>query len=494
MTSRRHTLILLAILTVALALRLIALNTREIQYDDAFSIFLSQRPFAEIIKGTAADTMPPLYYFILHVWMSAFGSELAVLRMLGVLFSMATLVIIFDLVRRMVGIEAGLWAAFLTAIAPVQIYHAQDIRMYALLEMSQVIYLWCFIGMLDILNTNRMRAGRWLGLILSGTASMYTHNLAVFGLMLPNIYLLFRRRWKDLGRLIAAQAVIFVLSLPWLLMIPGQIEKIQRAFWTPRPGLVEVIQAVTMLSAYLPLKGIWFGVAVVIAVQILAIITIETIRRLRESAVLQFLATVVLALPGMLFAISYFMRPVFIPRGFLISALAYYGLAGWIIARRERRWIGVILAVSLIAAAAVSLPGMYTYQEFPRSAFHQTAAYLQDIKTPDALILHDNKLSFFPTHYYAPDLPQEFLADEPGSDNDTYAYASQQAIGLIPAEDVSSAVADYDQVFFVVFQRAIDEYLAMGEENHPVLSWLENRYQLIGRRSFTDLIVYEFER
>ncbi len=494
MINRRHALVLLVIVTLALVLRVTALNTREIQYDDAFSTFLSQRSFPEIVKGTAADTMPPLYYFLLHAWMEVFGSELAALRSLSILLSIISLLVIFDLSRRMLGVEAGLWAALLTAIAPVQIYHAQDIRMYALLELSQSVYLWCFIGLSDISNNNQSKVGRWLGLILSGTASMYTHNLAVFGLVLPNFYLLLRRRWKNLGRLIAAQAVILVLSLPWLLMVPGQIDKIQRAFWTPRPGLVEIIQAVTMSSAYLPLKGFWLGAAVVFSVQILVIILIETVRCLRRSAEIQFMALVVLLLPGMLFAISYIMRPVFIPRGFLISALAYYSLAGWIIARRERRWIGGILAASFVAAAAVSLPTLYTFNEFPRSAFRETAAYLQSVERPGALILHDNKLSYFPTHYYAPDLAHKFLADEPGSDNDTYAYASQQAIGLIPAPDVSSAASGYDQVYFVVFQRAIDEYQAIGKGNHPVLDWLESRYRLIGNRSFSDLVVYEFKR
>jgi len=75
--KKRHLLIFAAILTLAVILRSIAITTREIQYDDTFTIFLSQQPLNDIISGTAADTMPPLFYFMLHYWMEIFGSGLA---------------------------------------------------------------------------------------------------------------------------------------------------------------------------------------------------------------------------------------------------------------------------------------------------------------------------------------------------------------------------------------------------------------------------------
>lgn len=56
------------ILAFGLALRLIGLESRPLFYDEAFSYFLSIQPFGKIVQGTAADTMPPLYYFLLHGW------------------------------------------------------------------------------------------------------------------------------------------------------------------------------------------------------------------------------------------------------------------------------------------------------------------------------------------------------------------------------------------------------------------------------------------
>jgi hypothetical protein len=57
-------------MTAGLILRLPGLETRPIWYDEAFSILLAARPFGQVVSGTAADTMPPLYYAMLGLWQS----------------------------------------------------------------------------------------------------------------------------------------------------------------------------------------------------------------------------------------------------------------------------------------------------------------------------------------------------------------------------------------------------------------------------------------
>ena len=81
-------------------------------------------------------------------------------------------------------------------------------------------------------------------------------------------------------------------------------------------------------------------------------------------------------------------------------------------------------------------------------------------------------------HYYAPGLHQRCLTDDPGAASDTDAHASRQAMGMYPEADIRAAVSGVKRVYFVVFQRAVDEYLAIGEENHPALGWLSGDYQL----------------
>lgn len=491
MSVRRQQGFLLAILLVAAILRCIALDWRGIQYDDAFSYFLAARPLDEIVRGTAADTMPPLYYFLLHFWMQI-SNAVWFLRLLSVLLTLVSVYLLFALVSKLAGVKAGLWAAVFAAVSPLQIYHAQDIRMYALLEVCQLGYAFALIMAWERRQDRSNAWGWWAGVILFGAGAMYTHNLAVFGLAAPNFYLLFKRDWKRQAQLIAAQAAIALLALPWLLMVPGQIDKVQRAFWTPRPGLVEVVQAILMWFVNLPLSGIWLMIGAVLSIQIFVLVLLELWRGRKSKPASGYLLALAFIPPLLLFIASYIVRPVFVPRGFLVSSMGFYGLAGLVAARRGGigKWIGG----SIVLAAAVTLPFFYSYAEFPRSPFREATQALQQLARPGEVIVHDNKLSYFPSHMYDPGLAQSFLPDDPGSPNDTFAPASQQAMQIIPAADLQSAVGNADVVYYVVFAKAIEEFRAASMEGHPSLLWLADRYRKTSETAFNDLLVIRYER
>jgi hypothetical protein len=194
-----------------------------------------------------------------------------------------------------------------------------------------------------------------------------------------------------------------------------------------------------------------------------------------------------------LFAASYVMRPVFVARAMLLPLGAYLVLAGAAMSSARPRVIGVSIAAAFAVAAAVGLPAQFAHDGFPRSPFPQAARWLEATSAVGDVVLHDNKLSFFPMHFYAPGLPQVFLADEPGSHNDTLAPATQQALGLFPIADVDSAVRGADRVRYVVFQRALDEYAAREEGKPPALAWLEAIAEGRGGTAIGDLWVYDFD-
>jgi mannosyltransferase len=481
---------LAGIFLLAAILRCVSISTRGIQYDDAFSIFLAQRSFAQIIQGTAADTMPPLYYFLLHAWLWV-SHDLWWLRLLSILLSLGIIGFLYLLVCQLFDEPSALWAAFFCAISPLQYYHAQDIRMYALLAFTQLGYTWFFTRIWK--NTGRRQVWNWVGLIGFGTAAMYSHNLAIFFLIVPNIFLVFKRNWHVFGKLLAAQAVIGLAALPWLLLVPGQVAKIQRAFWTPAPGLIEIIQAMMISVTGLPLSGIWFGIGLVLSLVLFIFLVWEFLRYKDSKDERLFILSLAFIPPILLFIASYFIRPVFVPRGFLAATLAYLGLAGIIVARIWSKPGGAIIAICLILSAGIGIPTQASFQDFPRSPFAQAGAFLSAHMVQNEVVLHDNKLSYLPMHYYWPDLPQKFLADEPGSPNDTFALASQAAMDIYPVPDLANAIGSSNRIFFVVFQETIAEYYAAGQ-SHPQLASLQAAFHQVALNQFNDLNVYEFER
>jgi mannosyltransferase len=480
------------VILISAGLRSVFINTRGMIYDDAFSIFLSQQNLTNIIRGTGADTMPPLYYFLLHFWMLA-GESLWYLRLLSLIISITGILLLYLFTREVFDERSALIAAVLASISPLQIYHAQDIRMYALLQAGQLSFAWCFVRIWKA-EAGQKTSGYWTGLILSGTAAMYTHNLAGFVLVAPAFFLIFKRNWALLRRLIGAYAVIGVLFLPWALQLPGQFSKIQNAFWTPKPGIVEILQVMIQFTANLPLPDIfWVGAASVLTLQIVIILVLES-RHLKGKRDEQLLfAVMIFTAPILTLAVSYLVRPIFLARGFLVSSMFFYGYAGWIISKRWKSFIGTALLGCFVFSELMGLPYQLNYNLFPRSPFQEAGAYLEGEAGEGTQIIHDNKLSYFPTHYFDPTLKQVFLADTPGSSNDTLAYQTQQALSMFPEKNLQVAVGNAREVYFVVFDQTLSEYQGLNED-HPVLAWLDTHFQTQQVNHFQDLAIYHFSQ
>ncbi len=272
------------IMMVGLALRVIALESRTLEYDDAFSILLAERSLGEIVSGTAADTMPPIYYFLLHFWMGI-STNLWFIRLLNIGLSLGIVLVSIQLGIIVHGEKVGWVAGLLTAVSPLQIFHAQGMRMYVILTLANLSYIWFLLRLLENEANPAKTRWNWIGLVLSGAAAMYSHNLAIFGLLAPNVVFLIQRRWRLLRHLIIAQLVIGLLASPWLLLVPGQVAKIQAAFWTPRPGILEVVQTLVTFHTNVPVPSGFLPVALLISLSILVFTTVEIMRILtRESS------------------------------------------------------------------------------------------------------------------------------------------------------------------------------------------------------------------
>jgi uncharacterized membrane protein len=502
---------MLAIVVLALALRLINLGGRSLWYDEAFAVLYAEKPFATMLYGTvthvegaAADVHPLFFYSMLHIWMLAVGQSPLAVRALSVLVGTATVVMAYLFARRLFDQQAGLATATIVAIAPFHIYYSQEARMYALLGFAAVATAYFFVR-----AWTRGGWGNWLVFGFLGAVTLYAHNLGFMFLAGLDLWVLWAwlqsgaARWRNLRPFLLSHLLVTVLFAPWLAVVPSQFGKIQQAYWVEQPGVVKLIQTILIFHfAYdnQSLPGWLLPPALFFSLLILAIIAFELIRQRTTSDSQRSYPTpnsllLILSLAPVLltFLVSQ-VRPVYIVRALLPSALMYYTLiAGVLFAGRTPRPVkwGLLLPSALIVAA--SLMNHYSYAQFPRPPFDEVAAYLRTHYQPADVIVHSNKLTFLPTHYYDRSLPQTFIADEPGSPSDTLAYPTQQALGLFATPDMATATQGHERVWFVIFRRALDEYRAAGYANHPHLAWLEQHYTLVSVMSFNDLDVYEYQ-
>src|SRR5574340_641030 len=135
----------IVILWAAAALRLAHSGTASLWFDEAFTVIASRADIVSILRGGADPVLPPLYFVALHVWQQIAGeSELAV-RSLSAMFSLLAVAGIYGLTTRLFDRRTGVAAAAMMAVAPFQIYYAQEARPYALCVLLSVGLAWSFV-------------------------------------------------------------------------------------------------------------------------------------------------------------------------------------------------------------------------------------------------------------------------------------------------------------------------------------------------------------
>jgi 4-amino-4-deoxy-L-arabinose transferase-like glycosyltransferase len=184
------------IVALAVGLRFWRLNGQSLWADEGNSAALALRSWTDISQAAAADIHPPLYYWLLSLWVKIFGLSESGLRSLSVVVGAATVGLTFDLGRRLFGRVAGLLAAFLLAMAPLPVYYAQEARMYALLTFwatalgaSFVIFLQQEMVEVSPGRRDPPLIGTTPGFVFAVTAilGLYTHYLFPIVLVVINL-------------------------------------------------------------------------------------------------------------------------------------------------------------------------------------------------------------------------------------------------------------------------------------------------------------------
>jgi mannosyltransferase len=124
--SLRHspwlTVLLVAILLLALGLRFYRLGAQSLWNDEGTSVAVAGRDLGTIAQDAANDIHPPLYYWLLSGWLRTFGSSEAAVRSLSALLGVALVALIYAVGRWTAGRWAGALAALLAAMNPFQVY------------------------------------------------------------------------------------------------------------------------------------------------------------------------------------------------------------------------------------------------------------------------------------------------------------------------------------------------------------------------------------
>ncbi|MEO6028943.1 MAG: glycosyltransferase family 39 protein [Candidatus Binatia bacterium] len=202
----------IAAVAVGLALRFVNLGAAALWFDETFTFGHVLVPWSELPGRVAADNQAPIYYATLKAWTEVAGLSPFALRVPGVLASAACIPLIAAIARILAGDRVARTAAWLAAISPFLIQHAQDARPYALLSM---------FAMADLLLLVRFVTGRSrrLGVlwVAGAIAVVATHYYGIFLLAGEGLALLLLRprpiaAWLPAGAVAGAACSAIVLA------------------------------------------------------------------------------------------------------------------------------------------------------------------------------------------------------------------------------------------------------------------------------------------
>jgi hypothetical protein len=207
--------VLLAVVCVYVAMRVYRGAAICMDGDEIFSVGVASHDWTGLLRAVGQDSIhPPLFYFLLKLWVAIGSDSLFWTRLLPTLF--ATLAIIPMV---LLGREFQLRPVVITttvalaAIHPYLLYYSQHVRMYTLLMLCALTSLWAFHSW--ITPGKRSEAARFVALTAVNIVSVYSHYYGWLVIGLEFGYLVFWKR-DFLKRMAMSCAIVFVAFTPWI--------------------------------------------------------------------------------------------------------------------------------------------------------------------------------------------------------------------------------------------------------------------------------------
>ncbi|MFH1772553.1 MAG: glycosyltransferase family 39 protein [Candidatus Omnitrophota bacterium] len=208
---RRNNIVLFAIFAFGFLLRIYRLEAAGLWHDELMTISRISYPFVTVIRNLSTSSFPPLYYMLMNIWEPVFGrSELAI-RLPSLIFSVLSIIAIYNLAKEMFDRNAGLFSAALLSICPFSIYYAQEAKMYSMLWFFMIISFLYFHKFL--ISCNRRHLTKY---IIFTSLSLYTMYIGFIFVIIQNAIILFYHKKKQIKWWVFAQLVLLVMYLPWI--------------------------------------------------------------------------------------------------------------------------------------------------------------------------------------------------------------------------------------------------------------------------------------
>lgn len=388
--------------TVLVILNLLRIFDNNFWGDEAFTIRLSGMSVPEMLRATAEDVHPPLYYGIVQLFCKVFGYTGVVYHLASFVPYVLVIVLALTVIWKWFGMEASVLLITLASLLETAVSFHVEVRMYS---WGSLFMLASFLALYSIFTQNRTRDYVWF--VLASLAGAYTHyyclvSVAFFYVILIGLALIKREAYFK--KTLIACLVTVAAYLPWLIVLLQTFQRTMGDFWmTNIPYLKDCF-------AYLFSGRLQY---VLFAVMLAAVVLAAWYRRKNLAWVL-WLAAGLAGIFGTIFVgnlVSRLFRPVFIVRYlYPVAIIAWVLLAVGIASLKKKRIYCAVISAALLIICIPQYFTTYRADKQQNELLRMTLEATADISGEDSVILTNLEyLDWTVLDYYYPEVEHILL-------------------------------------------------------------------------------------
>ncbi len=224
--------------------------SNDIWYDELFTVGLAEHSYAELVRLTAADVHPPLYYCIVKLFVDLCklivpgAGTVIPAKIVSVMPYFILLLYAAVFIRKRFGLFAGGLFLFCVTAMPQLPAYTVEVRMYGwalLFVTAAFLHGWALVSTSVVRQDDAVgrrqkqtRSLHGIAFVLYGLAAAYTQYFACVAVVMVYLCVLFafwfidRRRIKEWLFYVAVSVICYV---PWLFALAGQLGAVSENYW-----------------------------------------------------------------------------------------------------------------------------------------------------------------------------------------------------------------------------------------------------------------------
>ncbi len=393
----------------AIIVSFLTLFSQSIRLDEAQSIWQSTKSPATLLKLLSEDVHVPLYGLLLHYWMQIFGNTITAARSLSFIFYLATLPVLYLVIKETANQKLALISVTLFALSPFIVWYSSEARMYTLFTL-----VTCFNHLYFLrFYRSKAKSGK-VGLFISTIIGLYTHYFFLFLLVPQLIFILFKTTIKTLPNNkkvfspfheklflttylgIVGGAALFFLPWIWYVLTNGSVANTQPMIMPPTS--YNIFQVFVNFLFGFQTDALQSGIVSLWPIIVLVIFFIFTTKKKQSTQDIHYF-TLVTFLPITLVFLVSFVRPIFLSRYLILITPTLFFIIAWLLSNYSKKISAITTTVVLLIMFSFMVFQNISTATPAKEDYQGVATYLQKNAKSQDIIAVSAPFTIYPLEY-----------------------------------------------------------------------------------------------